>query len=419
MATIARAEIKRYTEEDHNSTKIESQDSEERLSLYYENSNKDFYPKDLIVEPSSTSKNKIIRMGGLTVEGARLNLVPNNWFQEQNYTSLGSEIKNLRILSTSPEYIFRIKPQGIFNIIIDVPPFGTRNDYTFSFLYYTTGNNFPHVKLTSTISAGNEKIEKPFLYKDYDIFLKKEGTIVFRPTISHKFSSQPQKIIAGINLENTTTNDFIFILCFPQLEPGLFASSPILPSTMRREELYQWEGADKIFSQKKGTLSFFFQPFWGANELTIGISPHLFYWVSNDKKNGIMIFADSNDNGKIKAEFISNGLKSYITSETFPLKGEVYSICLRWDNDIADLIINGKSTNSAKIVLPLNINLSSKFYLGGSPDSEEDAAFAVFRSFNFYSEWLSDRIIKSEIYRSLPTIFPEFEGYAKELLIAK
>lgn len=417
---IDRTEETIYLEKNNRTTKKESQ-KVEPLSQFYATADEKIFPKKTIKKPLDNSKLKKIRIGGLIVEGLRNNLIPNDWFQDQKYASLGAVIKNSRIEAFSvPEYIFRVEPNKKLNIDINAPPLAQRNDYTFSFLYYTDNIDFPHVKLQCSISDGNEKVTKMFSYKNEDIFIMRtpEGLIVFRPFISHKFSSQPQNIVASINLENTTTKEFTFIFCFPMIEQGLFPSSPII-GNYRDGETVSWEGADKAFNKKKGTLSFFFQPFWGANDLTAGISPYLFYWVTDDLNHGIKIFADSNDNGKIKVESISDGSKSYIVSEISPLKGEAYSVCLRWNNNLADLIINGKNVYSAKLVMPSCKALSPKFYLGSSPISKEYGAFAVFRDFKFYSDWLSDRIIKSEIYRSFPQIFPEFEGYARELVKAQ
>jgi hypothetical protein len=358
------------------------------------------------------------KMGGVIIEGRRNNMIPPEWSRALLQAITNVEVRSSRIVSgmDEQEYIFSVKPSKRLNITIPSNTNNSRKDYTFSFLCYNSGNDLSSIDLELGIDTEIEQVRSKIEFNEANTYMdnKKINLKVFRAEISHLFSIIPRTIKGYLSLTNNSDKELEFIMTFPMMEQGLFSSSPIQCGKERGTDFLSFLSINMPINE--GTILFFFRPYWGAKQLTKGISPHLFDCVTNDDANGIRIYADSYDEGKLKVEIVRNGIKTIVTSDVVFVKEKVYSIAFRWNDNLGEILINGKTVSSAKKIPTLTRELLPKScYIGSNPKSEDLAAFGTFRDLMIYSKWLTDRVIRAIIFTRLPIIFPEFEKEANLL----
>ena len=273
-------------------------------------------------------------------------------------------------------------------------------------MIYSLSNSLENLNLVSTITDRNERSSLTYDFKNlkYATFNKEGKFYYHRPELSHFFSGVPSEIIGTIKLSNNSESNEEVHIVFPMIEEGLFASSPITCGKTRPSELLGYDLQKDTLSDisEEGTISFVFQTHWDADRLTPNISPHLFYWITDDDSNGIKIFSDSNDKGKIKVIVINNYEESVISSDIVPFKSEIYSLDFRFRKNDVELIINGRNAaKKSKVNLFPSIDkMSSKLYIGGSPKSENLTIFGIMREFRLYKRWLTNEELDFELLKA-------------------
>jgi hypothetical protein len=357
-------------------------------------------------------------MGGAIIEGRRSNMIPPESPRALLHTMPNVVMMPSRIVSgmDEQEYILSVKPSERLNITIPSNTDNSRKDYTFSFLCYNSANDLSPFDLELGIDTGLEHVRSKIAFDNAITYLdnKKINLKVFRPEISLLSSIIPKTIKGYLSLTNNSDKESEFIFTFPMMEQGLFSSSPIQGGKERGTDYLSFPSIN--IPNNEGTILFFFRPYWGAKQLTKGISPHLFHCITNDDANGIRIYADSHDEGKIKVDLVRKGIKNTLKSDVSFVKDKVYSIAFRWKENLGEILINGKTVSSTKkIPLLTHEYLPESCFLGSKPKSDDLAAFGVFRDLMIYSRWLTDRVIRAIIFTRLPIIFPEYEEEANLL----
>lgn len=367
------------------------------------------YSNEFIAQ-NNVYTNKMTLMG-ISLEGFRNNLITSDLLDLVSNQLINKATSQLsKITKGLQDVSIELKPKEIIELSFSGSPKKQRKDYTFSFITYNESNTLNNFDFEISISDGNDIRTIKYNANDmnYDNIVKSNSIKYYRPELSYIFPEIPQRITCKIRVTNKSFDNERFSIIFPVIEEGLFASSPIMNNEYRSADFLSLDISNELINEplEKGTISFLFKPIWSSNRLTENINPHLFYWVSKNNKNGILIISDSNDNGKFKVIIIKDGIINTISSDVVPLRNEVYAFDLRFDKQKADFVINGRNiSTSHKTAFPNLNKINSKIYLGIHPKSEDLSAFGVFRNLRIYNRWLDDESIKREIVNSEPNFF--------------
>lgn len=344
--------------------------------------------------------------GGIYLEGRRNNVLVENCIEA--IVAQHPEIAKLGMSSVAPDFkqaTFDLEPKRILTLEFNGQPVLNRQDYTFSFVIFATTPN-AYVDLLTTIQSDNGETSLKYDMATANPFqdVKAQNIKTYRPQISNFFPEIPRFLKGRVRITNTSDTQLVVSVFLPMIEEGLFASSLIPCGRKRGGESLSYEAKGNMPSDLDagGTISFFFSPSWNADRLTPGISPHFLNWTDQTGANGIKIIADSRDHGKLKAIIASNGKATVLPSDIRPLKGERYSVHLRFAKQRADLLINAKYTSSVSDVqLPKGSALGQHFYIGSNPVNEDDGVFATMSDFKVFAGWLDDERIKREVQEVL------------------
>jgi hypothetical protein len=167
-----------------------------------------------------------------------------------------------------------------------------------------------------------------------------------------------------------------------------------------------FERKNELLATPQGVMTIVIQPFFNPDELTLGINPIFLHCVNQDNSNGIEIFCDSKDNGKLKAKIINNNTTDIITSDISLFKNYVYGISLRWSEDQVDLVVNGRNTTTlrGKSILK-NQELPINIFLGCSPLSVDDSANSIIAQQSFDPTWKDNKETETALMKKFPIIF--------------
>ena len=345
----------------------------------------------------------------LIMEGGRENLFPSNPFESDHCTgSIGGAIflgeRQHPKMPGVPVWSFELSPCTAFQIKIEVNCPREHLGYTFS-TFATTSSNIP-IDLRLNLSDGDER-------KCDNIHVTKELT---RFETAHEFATAPKslsielrgEIVSEELNEESATIGFAFL----SIEEGLFASSPIPwgePRGIRAGEQLSLPRAGNFFENSSGTVSLFFVPSWTGSQLGREGNAYLLDCVSDDFLDSISIFADGSDYGKLKASIVANGNHQTIETGIIPVCGQMYAIALRWTSDSAELVINGRTVAvSVNIQMPDKNKLGALVYAGSTSRSSNLSAFGCLSHVMVYV-WLSDIVLRAEIFEKYPNVFPQFE----------
>lgn len=370
-------------------------------------------PVKQIIQPRSKKIEK--KLGGIILEGTRRNILGK--YSLEIINKFYPEISSIRKSKVAPDFdecVINISPDK--SIILEFKGTNKTNraDYTFSFIIYKNDNNFDSVNLTFSILNNLEKSTLHYEFNSEAPFqiIPSLNLKTYRPSTSYFFSDIPSDIIGSILIHNQSEKMIELAILAPVIEEGLFTSHPVPCGEVRPGNFLSYERSDKLTKvlSEQGTISFLFKPYWDSRRLTPNFDPHFFYWMTDNEDDGIKIFSDSNDNGKIKALIMKNGKASEVYSDITPVKGEIYSLDFRYKGSNADLVINGRNISSLNnLFLPSLSLLPKRLYIGSNPKSEHFSAFSVIRDFRIYDDWLSTDEIRLELYNLDPNYFQEFK----------
>jgi len=368
--------------------------------------------------PATNKSNNKDQLAGLIMEGRRNNVLQRNCL-EASIAFSGSKAE-LRKSLIAPEYkeaVVRVAPEEIVNLEFKGKPRVRRTDYTFSFIVYIIEGDSDKVGVTYSVSNSVEKASANFAFKGATPFIsnKKNSIFAYRPEISSLYPAVPAEVVGKVAITNSSAKNISIAILFPTIEEGLFASSLIACGESRGGETLSYDRVKDTLAgmrdRSTGTISFVFNPSWHASRLTPGIDPHFFYWMSESEDNGIKIYADSRDNGKLKVVAVRKNKATALTSDVSPINGEIYSVDFRFDGVKGDLVVNGMNVSSTqKMDFPIFSKLPDRFYIGSNPKSEYLSAFCIIREVRIYPEWLSDSRIQSELFKRLPDRFSNFRN---------
>ncbi len=352
--------------------------------------------------------------------------------RRSNFLKEGELERNYRLSPPKLEFEKSVIPKGFDKLSIElnsgdnlqlyfrgkVNPDSDCTDYCFSFVVQDQNKSLSeNFKAICGIKTEFEKISKPVSLREYEVVhnLKSFGVEgVFRPYISHSFSKKTSRIDSWVEFENNTKRTVSLILAFPVLEDGLFVSTPIDMGQNRSTEYYSFAPSDHSFkyTEDQGTYSLAFIPLWSENQLTHGKNPCFFYWLTDERENGIKIFADSKDNGKLKILVANNGQIHIISSEITPIYGTVYSIDFRYKENMASVVINGNYESEECEINGFQefSNLASTFYIGGSPESEGVSCFSVLKYFSISQNYHDTDFIKANLFYHDPITYCDFKN---------
>ena len=273
-----------------------------------------------------------------------------------------------------------------------------RRDYTFSYIVFAEDPN-AKLDILSSIESDTDadRLKYDFIGATPFQDIRAKNIRTFRPQLSHFFPEVPRFLRGKITITNTTAKLLTVAIVLPVIEEGLFASSPINCGAKRAGDFLSYASKGNMPNdlEKGGTISFSFSPSWNADRLTPGIDPHFLNWTDANERNGIKIFSDSKDHGKIKVATIVNSKTTTVASEITPLKGTAYSVDVRFSSQRVDLSINGNAWSKLNVALPNVSKLTDQqFYIGSNPSNEDDGAFSTMSDFRAYGAWLSDEQIK-------------------------
>lgn len=342
------------------------------------------------------------RVNGLYLEGQRNNVLEENCIE--NIVTKNQGIAKLSSSVVAPDFqqvTVSIEPTRIIRLEFDGYPVLNRQDYTFSYVFFSD-DPAGEMDILITLQSDNSEVSSKYDMNSSTPFqnIKSRNIKTYRPQISYFFPDVPRFLKGIVKITNTSNKPFNISFVLPVIEEGLFASSPIKCSSKREGEFLSYPSLGNMPRDLNdgGTISFFFSPSWNASSLTPGVSPHLLTWTDESGANGIKLISDSNDHGKIKAVLLKDNRITMLSSDVTPLKGEKYSVDFRFKQNRADLIINGKNTTSSDhIDLPKASTFNDKFYIGCNPSNEQEAAFSTLRDFRIYKRWLNDEEINTSI----------------------
>ena len=345
----------------------------------------------------------------LLMEGDRENLIPANPFNS-DYCSVS--IVGVKFLGARqhlkipgyPMWFFELPPRTTFQIKIKVNCPREYLGYTFS-MFATTSANIP-IDLRLTFSDGDER-------KCDNIHVLKELT---RFETSHEFATAPTSLsveLCGESVSEQFSEEPMTIgFAFLSIEEGLFASTPIPSgerSGIRGGEQLSYQRTDNFFEHSSGTVLLFFVPSWTGSQLGSERNAYLLDCVSDSFLDSISIFADGTDYGKLKASIVANGNAQTIETDIIPVREKMYAIALRWATDSAELVINGRTVAElVNIQMPDKHKLGQQVYIGSTSRSPNLSAFGRLSHVMAHKRWLSDSVLRANIFEAYPNLFPQF-----------
>lgn len=344
---------------------------------------------------------------GLCIEGARYNSIPPSLIEGSCPNAHLTPGVKLLVPEPQPNFpgqslwTVGLPQKGPFEISFTVTCKTPSFAHTLSMFAITSAST--PIILRTCLSDGNEKkceyleitnsirrFEVPFEFADAPSTI----TVSFQGGLAESAEEVDRKLGFGVLT----------------LENGLFATSPIPAEMGHRSSCslnYQREG--NFSWDKAGTIMMHMLPAWSGPQLDWNSRAYFMDCMSENRKNGISIYSEGTDLGRIRALFTTNGHEQLLVTDIVPLKGHNYAIALRWTPGVAEILINGRVAAAyIGLDLPKSSELPERVYFGSTSQSEFSSAYAVISSMRSYILWLQDRDIQAILYQEKPNQYPNY-----------
>ena len=348
---------------------------------------------------------------GLIVEGERTNLVPEMLFESSNcvvdfdrarFCGYGVYWKFPEFAIPIVEFDYSEKGTVTIQIKNELRELG----FTFSSYLYTVENEEALYQIS--LSDGFETVAQ-------NCWVTGQAT---RFAVSHEFATLASEFflrIKRLDCKEDAPSVRKIGIALPVLENGLFASTPIIPSTAastRGAELVTHDQFHALVGKTIGTVAMCVYPSWHGHQLGFNRKAYLIDCIANDSSDRFSLFADGAENGCLRLESRVGEKTCVLRSGFTPPKDRPSVIAFRFAGTTMDFIIGGHTTASHSdfSISEKLLSTNTPFYLGSSKAEPRHGLFGVISFLVGYPLWLADSKLRAEYYIKAPHWFPEFES---------